>query len=270
MQKNTDPIKRTDSMKSTGYMKNTDYMELALSLAKRALGSTSPNPAVGAVVVKDGVIVGEGYTQPPGSAHAEVVALKQAGVNSSGAVMYVTLEPCCHFGRTPPCTQAIISSGISEIHIASLDPNPLVSGKGKAELEDAGIKTVLGEHKEEALELNEGYTKFITTGDPFVITKFAMSLDGKLATRTGDSRWISGEESRRYAHKLRRSVDAIIVGVGTVLADDPRLTVRAKGQGKETEKLKVIVDSHGKTPLDARVLKGQTIIASIAPLEEAK
>jgi len=253
-----------------------DFMERALSLAKLALGSSSPNPAVGAVIAKDGVVIGEGYTQPPGSAHAEVVALKKAGEQSRGATMYVTLEPCCHFGRTPPCTQAIINGGISEVHIATLDPNPLVSGRGKAALDAAGIATRLGEHGEEASELNEAYIKFITTGLPFVTAKFAMSLDGKIATMTGDSRWISGEESREYVHRLRRAVDAIMVGVNTVLADDPRLTARDRlDQGGEIKNpVRVIADSRGRTPPTAQVLKqtGKIIIATtpLAPSARVK
>jgi len=243
-----------------------DFMERALSLARLAIGSTSPNPAVGAVIVKDGVVIGEGYTEPPGCAHAEVVALKNAGERSRGATMYVTLEPCCHFGRTPPCTQAIIKGGISEVHIATLDPNPLVCGRGKAELDAAGIKTMLGEHEEEASELNEAYIKFITTGLPFVTAKFAMSLDGKIATRTGDSRWISGEDSREYVHRLRRAVDAIMVGVNTILADDPRLTAgdRLKRGGEIKNPVRVIVDSKGRTPPTAQALKqpGKIIVAT--------
>jgi diaminohydroxyphosphoribosylaminopyrimidine deaminase/5-amino-6-(5-phosphoribosylamino)uracil reductase len=250
-----------------------DYMQRALSLAKLALGNVSPNPAVGAVVTKDGEIVGEGYTQPPGSAHAEVVALRQAGDGAGGAAMYVTLEPCCHFGRTPPCTQAIISAQIAEVHMATLDPNPQVSGRGQAELEAAGIKTYLGEHEEEAREINEAYIKFITTGMPFVIAKFAMSLDGKIATRSGDSKWISGEESRRHVHSLRQMADAIMVGVGTVLSDDPQLTARAgEGATREKQPLRVIVDSFGRTPPQARLFQmpGKTLLAVAAPLEKGK
>jgi diaminohydroxyphosphoribosylaminopyrimidine deaminase/5-amino-6-(5-phosphoribosylamino)uracil reductase len=251
-----------------------DYMQRALSLAKKASGHVSPNPAVGAVVVKEGEIVGEGYTQPPGSAHAEIVALHQAGGRAGGATMYVTLEPCCHLEkRTPPCTQAIISAQISEVHMATLDPNPLVSGRGRAELEAAGIKTYLGEHEEEAREINEAYIKFITTGIPFVIAKFAMSLDGKIATRSGDSKWISGEESRRYVHGLRQMADAIMVGVGTVLRDDPQLTARAEeAETREKQPLRVIVDSLGRTPPQARLFQmpGKTLLAVAAPLEEVK
>src|SRR4030066_388491 len=163
-------------------------MECALSLAGLALGYTSPNPAVGAVVVRDGVVVGLGHTQPPGSVHAEIMAIRQAGSRAKGATMYVTLEPCCHHGRTPPCTQAIIDAGIAEVHVALVDPNPLVSGKGLKILEEAGIKTFVGQCQEGAREINEGYIKFITTGMPFVIAKFAMSLDGKIATQNGDAR----------------------------------------------------------------------------------
>ena len=243
-----------------------DYMELALSLAKLASGQVSPNPAVGAVVVKDDVVVGQGYTQPPGSPHAEVSALKQAGEQARGGVMYVTLEPCCHYGRTPPCTQAIIAAGITEVHLAMLDANPLVSGRGKDELEREGIRIYVGEHEAEAKEINEAYTKFITTGVPFVTAKFAISLDGKIATKSGDSKWISGSEARKYIHNLRYSADAIMAGVNTVLADDPQLTARCcggRGGTARKQPLRVIVDSKGRTPLTARVFSepGKTLLA---------
>lgn len=238
------------------YVGAMDYMERALSLARLALGQVSPNPAVGAVLVKNDAVIGQGYTQPPGSAHAEVVALEQAGRRSRSSTLYVTLEPCCHFGRTPPCTQAIIAAGVSRVHLSMLDPNPVVAGKGKSELEAAGIETVLGEREEQARELNEAYIKYITTGLPFVTVKFAMSLDGKIATRSGDSRWISGEESRQYAHGLRYQHDAIMAGANTVLADDPHLTIRSGGgRGGTTRKqpLRIIVDGKGRIPLSARV-----------------
>ena len=243
-----------------------NYMGQALSLARLALGQASPNPAVGAVVVKEGVVVGQGYTQPPGSHHAEVLALKQAGEAARGGVMYVTLEPCCHYGRTPPCARAIISAGVSEVHMAMLDPNPLVSGRGKDELEGEGVKIYLGEHEEEAKEVNEAYAKFITTGIPFVTAKFAISLDGKIATRKGDSRWISGREARKYVHCLRYTTDAIMAGVNTVLADDPRLTTRCcggRGGTARKQPLRVIVDGEGRTPLTARVFSqpGETLLA---------
>lgn len=242
-----------------------DYMEQAISLAKLALGQVSPNPAVGAIVVKDGAVIGQGYTQPPGSWHAEVMALTQAGEEARGGVMYVTLEPCCHYGRTPPCTQAIIAAGITEVHMAMLDPNPRVSGKGKRELEEKGIKVYVGEREDEAEQINEAYSKFITTGMPFVTVKFAMSLDGKIATKTGDSKWISSNEARRYVHYLRHTTDAIMVGVNTVLVDDPQLTSRY-GEREATARkqpLRVIIDSKGRTPVTARVFRepGKTLLA---------
>ncbi len=242
-----------------------DYMKQALSLAKLALGQASPNPAVGAVVVKDGEIVGQGYTQPPGSWHAEVMALKQAGEKARGGVIYVTLEPCCHYGRTPPCTQSIIAAGISEVHMAMLDPNPIVSGQGENELEREGIKTHVGEHGAEAKEINEAYSKFITTGMPFVTAKFAISLDGKIATKSGDSKWISGDEARKYVHYLRYITDAIMAGANTVITDDPHLTCRHGGRGGEARKqpLRVIVDGRGRTPSTAQVFSkpGKALIA---------
>ncbi len=242
-----------------------DYMGQALSLAKLALGQVSPNPAVGAMVVKNNVVVGQGYTQTPGSSHAEIVALEQAGEEARGSKMYVTLEPCCYYGRTPPCSQAIITAGITEVHMAMLDPNPLVLGKGKDELGEAGIKTFVGEHMKEAKIINEAYTKFMTSGLPFITAKFAMSLDGKIATQSGDSQWISGDEARHYAHSLRYTNDAIMTGVNTVLADDPQLTARCCGGRGGTAKkqpLRVIVDGKGRTPLTARVFSepGETLL----------
>ena len=232
-----------------------DYMERAISLAKLALGQVSPNPAVGAVIVKDDDIIGQGYTQPPGSSHAEIMALKEAGNSANGAVMYVTLEPCCHYGRTPPCTKAIIAAGIKEVHAAMIDPNPQVNGKGLKELEKAGVKTVLGEHADDALEVIEAYVKFITTGQPFVTIKYAMSIDGKIASRSGDSKWISSDESRRYVHSLRYTTDAVMVGTNTVLIDDPMLTSRASIRGGVTKKqpFRVIVDATGRTPATAKI-----------------
>jgi diaminohydroxyphosphoribosylaminopyrimidine deaminase / 5-amino-6-(5-phosphoribosylamino)uracil reductase len=242
-------------------------MEQALSLAKLALGQVSPNPAVGAVIVKDEAIIGQGYTQRPGGHHAEIMALEQASEHARGSILYVTLEPCCHHGRTPPCSRAIISAGISEVHMAMLDPNPVVSGKGRVELEDAGIKTFIGERQPEATVLNEAYIKFITTGLPFINAKFAMSLDGKIATRQGESRWISGIESRSYIHRLRAQSDAIMAGANTIIADDPRLTARCCGGRGGTltkQPLRVIIDGMGRTPLTARVFSepGQTLLVT--------
>ncbi len=250
-------------------------MECALSLAGLALGYTSPNPAVGAVVVRDGVVVGLGHTQPPGSVHAEIMALRQAEQRAKGATMYVTLEPCCHHGRTPPCTEAIIDAGISEVNTALIDPNPLVSGKGLKTLEAAGVKTSVGQYEDKAREINEGYIKFITTGVPFVIAKFAMSLDGKIATQKGDSKWISGEESRNFVHSLRHIVDAIMVGANTVAADNPQLSARGcsgKGGKTKVQPLRVIVDGKGRTPLSARVFEepGKTLVAVAKPLSARK
>ena len=257
-------------------MPSTEYMECALSLGRLAVGYTSPNPAVGAVVVKSGLIAGMGYTQPAGSDHAEVVALRQAGDKARGAAMYVTLEPCCHYGRTPPCTRAIIDSGISDVHVAMLNPNPLVSGRGVKELNEAGIKTYVGAYKEEVYEINEAYIKFITTGLPFVIAKFATSLDGKIATKTGDSRWVSNEESRKYVHILRHRVDAIMVGVNTIIIDNPSLTARGcccgKGGMTKVQPLRLVVDSKGRVPPEALIFKqpGETLVAVVKPLDPRK
>jgi diaminohydroxyphosphoribosylaminopyrimidine deaminase/5-amino-6-(5-phosphoribosylamino)uracil reductase len=242
------------------------YMEQALSLAKLATGQVSPNPAVGAVIVRDGEVVGQGYTQPPTQPHAEIVALTQAGDRAKGGILYVTLEPCCHQGRTPPCTKAIIKAGIKEVHLAMIDPNPIVNGKGKAELEKAGIKTYTGQGEDVAREINEAYVKYITTGMPFITVKFALSLDGKIATRTGESRWISGEESRKYVHFLRYASDAIMVGVSTVVIDDPSLTTKCCGGRGGTamkQPLRVVIDTTGRTPLTARIFRqpGQTLLA---------
>ncbi|MDH4068208.1 MAG: bifunctional diaminohydroxyphosphoribosylaminopyrimidine deaminase/5-amino-6-(5-phosphoribosylamino)uracil reductase RibD [Dehalococcoidia bacterium] len=256
-------------------MPSQDYMKCALSLARLAMGYTSPNPAVGAVVVKDGLIVGMGYTQPVGCEHAEVLALRQAGHKAQGATMYVTLEPCPHYGRTPPCTQAIIDAGISEVHMALLDPNPVVSGCGLRRLNEKGIKTHIGMCEQQASEINEAYTKHITTGLPFVVAKFAMSLDGKIATKTGDSKWITKEETRKYAHGLRHTVDAIMVGVNTVVADDPRLTAKGCGGRGGTGKkqpLRLVIDSKGKVPLESRIFDppGGVLVAVVAPFDSAK
>jgi diaminohydroxyphosphoribosylaminopyrimidine deaminase/5-amino-6-(5-phosphoribosylamino)uracil reductase len=250
-----------------------DYMGQAITLARLALGQVSPNPAVGAVIVNNGVTVGQGFTQPPGSWHAEIMALKQAGEQAQGGVMYVTLEPCCHYGRTPPCTKAVIASGIREVHMATIDPNPIVAGKGKAELKRHGIKTRVGEHREQAKEIIEAYSKHITTGMPFVVAKFAMSLDGKIATRTGDSKWITGEETRRFAHNLRYPMDAIMAGANTIITDDPQLTVRCgggKGGAMKKQPLRVIVDGRGRTPPSARIFNeiGQTLLATGAGLND--
>ena len=241
-----------------------NYMRRAVTLARQALGSTSPNPAVGAVVVKNGEIVGEGFTQPPGGDHAEVVALKQAGSLAHDATLYVTLEPCNHTGRTPPCTDAIIEAGISDVHVAIRDPNPEVSGGGLERLKSEGIRTHLGGESAAVRRQLEAWLKFVTTGRPFVTAKFAMSLDGKIATRTGDSKWITGDKARWHVHKMRAYTDAIMVGIGTALADDPRLTARdERGNPLARQPLRVVVDSRGRLPATARLLSepGETLIA---------
>lgn len=256
-------------------MPAADHMECALSLARLASGYSSPNPAVGAVVVKDGQVVGMGYTQPVGGPHAEVVALAQAGERARGASLYVTLEPCCHFGRTPPCTRAIIDAGIAEAHVALVDPNPVVCGAGVTELNSAGIRTYVGAHEREAREVNEAYLKYMATGLPFVTAKFAMSLDGKIATKTGDSHWISNEQARCYVHGVRHTVDAIMIGVNTLITDDPKLTARGCG-GKSgsmaRQPLRVIVDGTGRTPPEAKVFTqpGRTLVAWTDPINEQK
>lgn len=241
-----------------------DYMAMALSLARLAQGQVSPNPAVGAVLVKNGIVIGQGYTQPPGSDHAEIVALKQAGKEARGATLYVTLEPCCHCGRTPPCTQSIIKAGVKEVFFSMIDPNPLVAGKGQAELEAAGIKVHVGEGALESSRMNEAFIKYISTGLPFVTVKFACSLDGKIATRTGDSKWISGEESRKQVQHIRYISDAIMTGANTIILDDPHLTVRLAVKGGITHKqpLRVIVDGLGRTPVNAQIFKepGKSLI----------
>jgi diaminohydroxyphosphoribosylaminopyrimidine deaminase/5-amino-6-(5-phosphoribosylamino)uracil reductase len=258
-------------------------MERALSLARQALGTASPNPAVGAVLVKDGRIVGEGFTQPPGGPHAEVVAIRRAGEAARGAALYVTLEPCCHHGRTPPCTEAILAAGVREVHLSHLDPDPHVNGRGKAELESAGVPVFVGEGEEEARRINEAYIKHRTMGLPFVIAKFAASLDGKIAATSGDSRWVSGPESRRWAHRQRTVVDAIMVGVHTVLIDDPELTARPEpgegarqADGEPRQPLRVVADSRGRTPASARVLQrphgrlpARTLVATTDASSEA-
>ncbi|MQF69847.1 bifunctional diaminohydroxyphosphoribosylaminopyrimidine deaminase/5-amino-6-(5-phosphoribosylamino)uracil reductase RibD [SAR202 cluster bacterium AD-804-J14_MRT_500m] len=241
-------------------------MSRALKLAQYALGTTSPNPAVGAVLVKGDRIIGEGYTQPPGRAHAEIIALEAAGDEAKGSSLYSTLEPCNIYGRTPPCTEAIIAAGVSTVCYAVLDPNPNVQGKGIRQLNEAGIDTYHQTVKG-ASELYEAFSKHINTGLPFVTAKFAMSLDGKIATRTGNSKWITGESARKFVHQLRRASDAIIVGVNTVILDDPLLTTRdLSGNPLPNQPLRVIVDSKGRTPTNSRCLNtpGSTVVAMSA------
>jgi len=240
-----------------------DPVQRALALARQA-GPVSPNPAVGAVLVRDGRVVGEGFTQPPGGSHAEVVALEQAGEAARGATLYVSLEPCCHQGRTPPCTRAIIAAGVAAVHFPILDPDPHVRGRGRDELVAAGIAVHVGEGEEDARRLNEAYIKHRTTGLPFVIAKFAASLDGRIAAPSGESRWISGPEAREWAHGLRTEVDAILCGANTIVVDDPQLTARPGGQLADRQPLRVVADSRGRTPTSARVLArpGRVLVAT--------
>lgn len=235
-------------------MKDHQYLKMALDLAAEAMGRTSPNPMVGAVVVREGEIVGTGFHARAGTPHAEVVALKNAGDSARGSTLYVTLEPCCHHGRTGPCTEAVIASGVRRVVAATTDPNPLVAGKGLDRLREAGLEVDVGVMEEEARKLNEVFIKYITTGRPFVVMKAAVSLDGKIATRSGDSKWITGPEAREYGHRLRDRYDAIMVGVNTVLADDPALTSRPAREGRDP--VRIIMDSSARTPPGARVIKG--------------
>lgn len=236
-------------------MSDIEFMRLALDLAKK--GKPSPNPHVGCVIVKKGKVIAMGFHKRAGMAHAEVEALKKAANKANGATMYVTLEPCCHFGRTPPCTKAIVSSGIKKVVIAIKDPNPRVNGTGIKELRKAGIKIKSGVLGSESESLNEVYLKYVKNKVPFVILKCAMTLDGRIATKSGKSRWITGRKSRTYAHSIRGSVDAILVGINTVIKDNPRLTCRIGG-GRDP--LRVIVDSELRIPQNAKVLKDDNVL----------
>ena len=245
----------------------TRHIERALALAWAALGTTSPNPTVGCVIARGDVVVSEGWTQPPGQDHAEAMALRLAGEKARGATLYVTLEPCNHYGRTPPCADSIIAAGIREVHIAVDDPNPNVAGGGAARLREAGIIVHTGEYPAhitaDARRLIEAFVKHSKTRMPFVTAKYAMSLDGKIAARTGDSKWISGEQSRGYAHLLRKRSDAIMVGINTVLADNPQLTARdSDGNALEHQPLRVVLDSHARMPHGAAMLRapGDTLV----------
>lgn len=247
----------------------SEFMRAALDEAARALGRTSPNPAVGAVLVRDGGIIGRGHTQPPGQAHAEVMAIRDAG-DARGAALYVTLEPHSHHGRTPPCTEAIIEAGIGEVHYAIIDPNPEVAGAGDRRLRAAGLSVAAGDGAPEAARLLEGYLHHQRTGRAFVAVKYAASLDGRIAAASGDARWVSGPEAREWVHGLRTRVDAIIVGVGTVLADDPELTARPGGSVEDAHQpLRVVIDSRGRTPATARVLGGLEAAPTLVATTEA-
>lgn len=238
-------------------MKDEQFMRRALELASKS--NPSPNPRVGCVIVRDGRIVGEGFHRRAGSHHAEVNALREAGRKARGATAYVTLEPCCFFGRTPPCTDAVISSGVKKVVVAMSDPNPRVNGRGVRLLRKSGLKVDVGLLEDDARMLNQAYIKHITQGMPYVILKSAMTLDGKIASKTGDSKWVSSEASRKLVHELRGNVDAVVVGVNTVLKDNPMLTSHRRGRRNP---LKVVMDGRLRTPLDSKVVGVGTLVAT--------
>ena len=245
------------------------WMKRALLLARKGKGRTSPNPLVGAVLVKRGKVVGEGYHAKAGEAHAEIVALQKAGKKARGSTLYVNLEPCTHYGKTPPCAPAVIHAGVRRVVVGMVDPNPLVKGKGISTLKKAGVDVHCGTLEKECKTLNEAFCKYILRKEPFVILKAAATLDGRTATRNGESKWISNEASRRLVHRLRSEVDAVVVGVGTVLKDDPLLTARIRG-GRDP--VRIILDSHLRIPEDARVIglsSSRTLIAT-TPLAPKK
>ena len=246
-------------------MDDVAYMRQAVALARRGTGWTAPNPLVGAVVVKDGKVIGRGYHARCGGLHAERAALADCTVSPRGATMYVTLEPCCHQGRQPPCTDAILAAGIARVVVGSDDPNPLVAGKGLEILRRGGVEVVSGVLREACDALNPVFFHFIRTKRPYVVMKYAMTMDGKIATRTGASRWITGEAARRRVHRDRHRYTAIMAGVGTVLADDPMLNCRIKG-GKNP--VRIICDTHLRTPLTSQIVRtaGEipTILATCA------
>lgn len=233
-------------------MNDFDYMRRAIALARQGAGWTSPNPMVGAVIVKQGNIIGEGYHKKCGDLHAERNAFASLTESAQGATLYVTLEPCCHQGRTPPCTDAVIQNGIRRVVIGSRDPNPLVSGKGADILRRHGITVEEDFLREECDMLNPVFFHYITTGRPYVVMKYAMTLDGKIATHTGASQWITGETARQHVHQLRGRYSAILAGIGTVLADDPLLNCRIPGGHQP---VRIIADSHLRLPLNSRIVK---------------
>lgn len=241
-------------------------MKLALDLAASAKGKTNPNPLVGAVIVKDGMIVGTGLHRKAGEPHAEVHAFKMAGDHAKDATLYVTLEPCSHFGKTPPCANLVKESGVKRVVVAMQDPNPSVAGRGIRLLREAGIEVEVGVLEQESRRLNERFIHNMIAARPFVISKFAMTLDGKIATYSGHSQWITGEQARLDVHEIRDEVDAILVGVGTVLKDNPALTTRLPDRlGKNP--VRIILDSSLRTPLDAQILN-TSVARTILVIEE--
>ncbi len=250
-----------------------EYMTRALTLAKKGEGFAKPNPLVGAVIVKNGRIIGEGYHEQYGEPHAEINAINSACESIEGATMYVTLEPCSHYGKTPPCALALVKGGFKRVVIASKDPNPLVGGNGIQMLKDAGIEVESGLMDEENRALNEIFFHYIEKKRPFVIVKTAMSADGKIATHTFDSKWISNEKSRKFVHTLRNRVSGILVGINTLIKDDPRLNVRLD-KDKVSNPIPIILDTKARTPLDANVLKSSVhpliIVSRHAPEERLR
>lgn len=233
-------------------MTDREYMLRAIKLARKGIGWTNPNPMVGAVIVKDGRIIGEGYHAKCGEYHAERNAIASLTESAEGATLYVTLEPCCHHGKTPPCTEAILEQGIGRVVIGSRDPNPQVAGKGVAILRKAGVQVEEDFMREECDKLNPIFFHYITTGTPYVVMKYAMTADGKIATKTGASKWITGPEAREEVHRMRHQYMGIMVGIGTVLADDPMLNVRLEGKRSP---LRIICDSQLRIPLDSKICK---------------
>ena len=263
----------------TSVQSNHLYMTRALSLAARGKGKTNPNPMVGAVIVNQGRVVGEAYHHQAGKPHAEILALHQAGPRARGGVLYVTLEPCCHsHKRTPPCVPLLVQSGLKRVYVAMADPNPQVRGQGVQQLKRAGLEVVEGLLEEEAQLLNEVYRYWITTGRPFVTLKGAMTLDGKIATKTGQSKWITDERARRDVHRIRGQADAVMVGIGTVVADNPHLSAREPKNGsmkrKGRQPVRVVLDSHLRISLKANVLswchEQPTIICTTAQASSHK
>jgi diaminohydroxyphosphoribosylaminopyrimidine deaminase / 5-amino-6-(5-phosphoribosylamino)uracil reductase len=234
-------------------MEDRDFMRAALTLARRGLGTVWPNPAVGCVLVKDGVVVGRGWTQPGGRPHGETEALARAGALAQGATAYVSLEPCCHHGKTPPCTDALIAAGVARVVVPIADPDPRVAGRGIQKLREAGITVDIGLCAEEATELNAGFLLRLKAHRPLVTLKLAATLDGKIATATGESRWITGELARERAHLLRATHDAVMVGVATVVVDDPLLTCRLPGLAARSP-VRIIVDGSLRVPLTAKLI----------------